>query len=130
MAVCCLLYGTGPGGAVSTNPQELGMCSLTLVAPALPSSIPASCDPWYLGFVQSLGKCVQPGNLLCFPHSPGSALPQMPACPAGQQPLDHDLDFCDITIHLLLGSFGNLRCRISVCFAYDSMPLTGSISPL
>lgn len=138
MAVCCLLYGKfhGCGDPWLYRPwrccihytQELGMCSLTLVVPALPSSIPASCDPWYLGFVQSLGKCVQPGDL-CFPHSPGSALPRVPACPAGQQPLEHDLDFCDITIHLLLGSFGNLRCRISICFAYDSTPLTGLISP-
>lgn len=61
--------------------------------------------------------------------SPGSALPRMIARPAGQQSLDHDLDSCDITIHLLLSSFGNLRCRISVCFPYDSMPLKGLINP-
>lgn len=31
--------------AVPANTQELGLCSLTLVAPALPTSTPASCTP-------------------------------------------------------------------------------------
>lgn len=90
--------------------------SSTLQHPCMQPLVPGVCS--------NLRKVYPARRSLCFPHNLGSALPL-----GGQQPVDQDLDSCDITIHILRGFFGHLRCRMSVCFACDSMARKGLINP-